>query len=272
MKANEFCDVTLVSNDNCKFEAHKVILASSSEVFKNLLVNERHQNPLIFMSGVKGVVLQAVLDFIYSGEANVEDGDMKAFIKLSTEIEVFGLNMDVLDKEGHVQRQTCKHWNKGFCNQRENCLYEHIQDDCETHKRCEDCHNKDCKKRHRKTCRDWLREGCRRQRNCAYLHQDTKETIGKRVDLNTPNDEQRDVTEYYPKIICKLCDERLEGNTEMKDHFIKEHVQDLNVLDAVNDCGYVFCMDISKEKCSKFCYFYKNLTELEEVTSGRVLP
>ena len=81
MKANEFCDVTLVSNDNCKFEAHKVILSSSSDVFNNLLVNERHQNPLIFMSGVKGSVLQAVLDFIYSGEAHVEKEDMKSFVK-----------------------------------------------------------------------------------------------------------------------------------------------------------------------------------------------
>ena len=126
MKANEFCDVTLVSNDNCKFEAHKEILSSSSDVFKNLLVNERHQNPLIFMSGVKGAVLQAVLDFINSGEAHVEEVDMKAFIKLSTEVEVFGLNMEVLDKEGHVQRQTCKHWKKGFCKRKENCLYEHI--------------------------------------------------------------------------------------------------------------------------------------------------
>ena len=131
---------------------------------------------------------------------------------------------------------------------------------------------KNVKKIHRKTCRDWFREACRRKGNCAYLHQDTKETVGKRMNQNTPNYEQSDVTEYYPKIICKLCDEGVEGNTEMKEHFIKEHVQDLNVLDAVNDCGYVFGMEISKEKCSKFCYFYKNLTELEEVTSGRVLP
>ena len=45
------------------------------------------------MSGVKGALLQAVLDFIYSGEAHVEENNMKAFIKLSSEIEVFGLNM-----------------------------------------------------------------------------------------------------------------------------------------------------------------------------------
>ena len=33
MRSNEFCDVTLVSADNNKFEAHKVILASYSNVF-----------------------------------------------------------------------------------------------------------------------------------------------------------------------------------------------------------------------------------------------
>ena len=49
------------------------------------------------MSGVKDAVLQAVLDFINSGEAHVEEVDMKAFIKLSTEVEVFWLNMEVLD-------------------------------------------------------------------------------------------------------------------------------------------------------------------------------
>ena len=69
-------------------------------------------------------------------------------------------------------------------------------------KRCEDWNNKECKKRHRKTCRDWLREGCKRKGNCAYLHQDTKETVGKRINQNTPNYEQSDVMEYYTKIIC----------------------------------------------------------------------
>ena len=68
------------------------------------------------------------------------------------------------------------------------------------------------------------------------MHQDTKYTIGKRVDQNTRNNEQSDVTEYYPKIICKLCDEGVEGNTEIKEHYLNEHVQDLSVLDAVNDC------------------------------------
>ena len=41
MKGNKICDVTLVSEDNRKFEAHKVIISSASAIFWNMLVNEK---------------------------------------------------------------------------------------------------------------------------------------------------------------------------------------------------------------------------------------
>ena len=52
MMNNEFCDITLVSGDNKKIEAHRVILSASSAFFKNILAGEKHANPLIFMRGV----------------------------------------------------------------------------------------------------------------------------------------------------------------------------------------------------------------------------
>ena len=82
IKGNKFCDVTLVSEDNQKFEAHKVIISSASTIFWNMLVNEKHPNPLIFMRGVKANILEALLEFIYCGEAKVEKEDVEEFIKL----------------------------------------------------------------------------------------------------------------------------------------------------------------------------------------------
>ena len=38
IRNNKFCDVTLVSADNKKLEAHKVILSASSGFFKIMLV------------------------------------------------------------------------------------------------------------------------------------------------------------------------------------------------------------------------------------------
>ena len=40
---NEFADVTLACDDGQQIEAHKVILASSSQFFKDLLKGNKHQ-------------------------------------------------------------------------------------------------------------------------------------------------------------------------------------------------------------------------------------
>ena len=45
----DFTDVTLACEDVHQFEAHKVILAATSPFFKNLLVQNRHAHPLIYM-------------------------------------------------------------------------------------------------------------------------------------------------------------------------------------------------------------------------------
>ena len=67
----EFSDVTLVCEDGHQLEAHKLILVASSPVFLNLLKKSRHPHPLIYMKGIKFEDLQAMVDFLYRGEANV---------------------------------------------------------------------------------------------------------------------------------------------------------------------------------------------------------
>ena len=69
--------------------------------------------------------------------------------------------------------------------------------------------------------------------------------------------------ENIKKIICKLCYEGNDGNTEVKEHFIKEHLNNMNVSNTIKYCGYGFCMDIKQDQCAQFCLFYKNMTVLE---------
>ena len=45
----EFSDVTLVCEDGQYLEVHKVILASSSPFFMDLLRKKKHSHPLIFI-------------------------------------------------------------------------------------------------------------------------------------------------------------------------------------------------------------------------------
>ena len=68
---SEFSGVTLVCQDGRKVEAHKVMLASSSPFFMDLLSENKHPHRFIYMRGLKLDVLLALFDFLYFGEANI---------------------------------------------------------------------------------------------------------------------------------------------------------------------------------------------------------
>ena len=67
----DFADVTLVCEDGTQIESHRVILATSSPFFMEVLKKSKHPHPLIFMKGFSSVDLMAMVDFLYFGEANV---------------------------------------------------------------------------------------------------------------------------------------------------------------------------------------------------------
>ena len=87
----EFTDVTLACEDGQQVEAHKVILAASSPFFQNLLKRNKHPHPLIFMRGAKSEDLSAILDFLYSGEANVNQENLESFLAIAEELKLQGL-------------------------------------------------------------------------------------------------------------------------------------------------------------------------------------
>ena len=97
---NDFADVTLACEDGKQFEAHKVILASSSLFFQNLLRrNKHHPHPLIFMRGMKSDDLAAVIDFLYCGKANVFEENLDSFLATAEELQLEGLMGKRKDQE-----------------------------------------------------------------------------------------------------------------------------------------------------------------------------
>ena len=63
----EFSDVTLACEDGTQVEAHKVMLASSSPFFMEILKRNKHPHPLIYMREIKAEKLVAIIDFLYFG-------------------------------------------------------------------------------------------------------------------------------------------------------------------------------------------------------------
>ena len=86
-----FTDVTLACEDGQQLEAHKVILAASSPFFQRLLGRNKHTHPLIYMRGVKSLDMLAIIDFLYSGEANVYQENLDSFLAIAEELQLKGL-------------------------------------------------------------------------------------------------------------------------------------------------------------------------------------
>ena len=81
-------DVTLVSDEQIPFKAHRFILSASSPVMKDLLLSNPHSHPLIYLRGVKQQELVHILQFIYFGEANVHNKQIKKFLDIAKDFKL----------------------------------------------------------------------------------------------------------------------------------------------------------------------------------------
>ena len=88
---DNFIDVTLACEDGQQFEAHKVVLASSSPFFHKILRGINHARPLLYLKGMKSFDVASILDFIYLGEANVDQDNLTSFLAVAEELQLKGL-------------------------------------------------------------------------------------------------------------------------------------------------------------------------------------
>ena len=86
-----FSDVTLVCEDKQKIKAHRIILTACSPFFSSVLNTNNHSHPIIYMRGLKAKDLEAIMDFIYQGEANIYQDDLDSFLALAEELQLKGL-------------------------------------------------------------------------------------------------------------------------------------------------------------------------------------
>ena len=84
----DFADVTLACEDGTQIETHKMILASSSPFFMEILKRNKHPHPMIYMRGLKAEALVALVDFLYYGEANVNQEKLDTFLGLAEELRL----------------------------------------------------------------------------------------------------------------------------------------------------------------------------------------
>jgi len=95
----EFADVTIACDDDKQITAHKVILSACSPFFRNILLRNPHQKPLLYLRGLKHEDIEAILRFMYLGQTEVNQSNLEHFLTAAKDLEVKGLN-ESLSKSG----------------------------------------------------------------------------------------------------------------------------------------------------------------------------
>jgi len=94
----DFFDVTLACDDD-QMQAHKVILSACSPFFRGILRRNKHDNPLLYLKGVRFTDLVSVLNFMYHGEVNVAQEELNSFLAVAEDLKVKGLTQNNSDSK-----------------------------------------------------------------------------------------------------------------------------------------------------------------------------
>ena len=100
-KEEDFYDVTLVSEDQKQIMAHKVVLSSCSEYFKNILKTNKHSHPMLCLTGISSMVLENVLDYAYHGEVQIFQEDINKFLDIAQTLKLDGLMASKTENESN---------------------------------------------------------------------------------------------------------------------------------------------------------------------------
>jgi hypothetical protein len=102
----EYTDVTLACDDDGELiTAHRIVLASGSSFFERVCRQTAgHPRPLLHLPGLRRPELQAVLDFLYRGEARVPQAGLAAFLGAAGQLGVRGLQQGALGGQGLLEK------------------------------------------------------------------------------------------------------------------------------------------------------------------------
>jgi len=84
-------DVTLVSDDHNKVQAHKLVLSACSEYFRDIFKNNPHSHPLLCLDGITSEELKNIMDYIYNGEVKVFQENLERFLVVAQRLKLEGL-------------------------------------------------------------------------------------------------------------------------------------------------------------------------------------
>ena len=91
------------------YPAHKFVLSTCSEYFKEMFNKNPCTHPIVFMKDVSTKDMEALLDFIYKGEVHVPHSDLGSLLRTAEALQVKGLAVHDDFPRGAVQNAQSIH-------------------------------------------------------------------------------------------------------------------------------------------------------------------
>ncbi|XP_050707474.1 uncharacterized protein LOC126992707 isoform X2 [Eriocheir sinensis] len=89
----QYCDITLVSEDGYLTKAHQAVLASTSTYFERVLGDIRpEQHPMVVLRGANLQELTCLLDYMYQGKTQVDQSLIESVLEVADLLGVKGLS------------------------------------------------------------------------------------------------------------------------------------------------------------------------------------
>ena len=102
---DDFFDVTLISSDFMKFNAHRIVLSSCSDHFRGLLKQSSGPNLHLILDNVNSKDLTHLLDYVYHGEVALWQENLDSFLEIAQRFKLQGLLLPNGDPNMHQQNQ-----------------------------------------------------------------------------------------------------------------------------------------------------------------------
>ena len=92
-RQDHLCEITLVTKDDKEFKAHKNVLSKASPFFSKLLQGDMVENRegIIRLEEISSVVMEDVLEFIYTGSVEVTQENSEDLIAAASNLLILGL-------------------------------------------------------------------------------------------------------------------------------------------------------------------------------------
>ena len=112
-KADEYSDVTLVTEDQIKIKCHRLLLSSCSSLFEDLfsLGSGDYNGHTVFLDGVNFEEMDNILKFIYCGESIVKYENTDRILDIARTLQINSIlsrELDIRKKVDEVQQHEDK--------------------------------------------------------------------------------------------------------------------------------------------------------------------